>query len=54
MHKNGIVSSKVYDKRNYFNFEIVNFHFLMKMFLAPLPMVYIFCNIFVLREVFLC
>ena len=25
---NGIVSSKIYDKRDDFNFEIVNFHFL--------------------------
>ena len=25
---NGIVSSKIYDKRDYFNFEIVNFPFL--------------------------
>ena len=41
---NGIVSSKIYNKRDDFNFEIVNFHFLMKMFLAPLPIVYIFCN----------
>ena len=26
--KNGIVSSKIYDKQDYFNFEIVNFPFL--------------------------
>ena len=32
------------------NFEIVNFHFLMEMFLAPLPMVYTFSNLFVLQE----
>ena len=25
---NGIISSKIYDKRDYFNFEIVNFPFL--------------------------
>ena len=25
---NGLVSSKIYDKRDYFNFEIVNFPFL--------------------------
>ena len=37
---NGIVSSKIYYKRDDFNFEIVNFHFLMELFLAPLPMVY--------------
>ena len=47
---NGIVSSKICDKPDYFNFEIVNFPFLMEMFLAPLPMVYIFHNLFVLRE----
>ena len=37
-----IVSSKIYDKRDNFNFETVNFYFLMEMFLAPLPMVYLF------------
>ena len=42
---NGIVSSKIYDKRNDFNFEIET-----EKFLAPLPMVYIFCSLFVLRE----
>ena len=47
---NGIVSSKIYDKRGDFNFEIVNFS--MEMFLAPLPMVYIFLSllVFVLQE----
>ena len=45
---NGIVSSKIYDKRDDFNFEIVNF--LMEMFLALLPMVYIFLSLFVLLE----
>ena len=45
---NGIVSSKLYDKRDDFNFEIVNF--LMEMFLALLPMVYIFLSLFVLLE----
>ena len=34
-----IVSSKIYDKRDDFKFEIVNFHFLMEMFLAPLPII---------------
>ena len=43
---NGIVSSKIYDKRDDFNFEIV----LMEMFLALLPMVYIFLSLFVLLE----
>ena len=47
---NGIVSTKIYDKRDDFNFEIVIFHFLMDMFLAPLPMVYTFRNLFVLKE----
>ena len=45
---NGIVSSKIYDKRDDFNFEIVNF--LMEMFLALLPMVYIILSLFVLLE----
>ena len=47
---NGIVSSKIYDKRDDFNFEIVNFPFLDGMFLALLPMVYIFLSLFVLLE----
>ena len=47
---NGIVSSKIYDKWADFKFEIVNFHFLMQMFLALLPMVYIFLSLFVLLE----
>ena len=48
---NGIVSSKIYDKRDDFNFEIVKIsHFLMEMYLAPLPMVYIFLILFVLLE----
>ena len=47
---NGIVSSKIYDKRDDFNFEIVNSHFLMEMFLALLPLVYIFLSLFVLLE----
>ena len=46
---NGIVSSKIYDKRDDFNFEIVNIPFL-EMFLALLPMVYIFLSLFVLLE----
>ena len=37
---NGIVSTKTYDKRDDFNFEIINFHFLMEMSLAPLYMVH--------------
>ena len=47
---NGIVSSKIYDKQDDFNFEIVNFPFLMEMFLALLPMVYMFLSLFVLLE----
>ena len=49
---NGIVSSKIYDKRDDFNFKIVNFPFFyfMEMLLAPLPMVYIFLSLFVLPE----
>ena len=47
---NGIVSSKIYDKRDDFNFEIVISPILMEMFLALLPMVYIFLNLFVLLD----
>ena len=47
---NGIVSSKIYDKRDDFNFEIVKF--LMEMFLSPFPMVYIFRSVFVCENVF--
>ena len=47
---NGIVSSNIYDKQDDFNFEIVNFPFLMEMFLPLLPMVYIFLSLFVLLE----
>ena len=39
---NGIVSSKFYDKRDDFNFEIIFSHFLMEMFLALFPMEYIY------------
>ena len=46
----GIVSTKIYDKRDAINFEIVNFfYFLMEILLAPLPMVYTFRNLFVLQ-----
>ena len=47
---NGIASSKIYDKRDDFDFEIVNFPFLDGDFLAPFPMVYIFLGLFVLPE----
>ena len=49
---NGIVSSKIYDKLDGFNFEIVNFHCLMVMLFAPLPMVYTLCNLFVCESIF--
>ena len=47
---NGIDSTKIYDKRDDFNFEMLILHFLMEMFLAPLPMVYLFRNLFVLQK----
>ena len=47
---NGIVSSKIYDKRDDFNFEIVNFPFFDVDVPCPLPMVYIFLSLFVLLE----
>ena len=43
---NGIVSSKIYDKRDDVNFDIVTFSFWIKMFVSPISMVYIFLNIF--------
>ena len=47
---NDIVSTKIYDKRDDFGFEIVNFPFLMVMFLALHPMESISLNSFVLLE----
>ena len=47
---NGIVSSKIYDKRDDFYFEIVNFPFLDGGVPRPLPMVYIFLSLFGLLE----
>ena len=47
---NGMISTKIYDKRDDLNFEIVIFNFLMEMFLTPHPMVYTFHNLFVLQE----
>ena len=44
---NGIVSSKIYDKRDDFNFEIVKFPFLMEMFLACSPSI----GVYVQRKV---
>ena len=43
---NGIVSSKMYDKRDDFDFETVNFPFLD----GDVPIVYIFLSLFVLLE----
>ena len=46
----GIVSSKIYDKRDDFNFEIiVNWPFLDGDVPRSLPMVYIFLSLFVLQ-----
>ena len=47
---NDIVSTKIYDKRDDFDFEIVNFPFLDVMFLALHPMESISLNSFVLLE----
>ena len=47
---NVIVSSKLYDKRDDFNFEIVNFPFLDGDLSALLPIVYIFLSLYVLLE----
>ena len=47
---NVIVSSKIYDKRDDFNFEIVNFPFLDGD-VSPLPMMNIFRNSFVFARV---
>ena len=41
---NGIVSSKMYDKRDDFNFEIVKFPFLMEMFLARSPSIGVYIS----------
>ena len=47
---NGIVSSKIYNKRDEFNFEIVNFPFLDGDVPRSPSMVYIFLSLFVLLE----
>ena len=47
---NGFVSSKIYDKRDDFDFDIVNFPFWMVTFLVVLLMVYTFCNLLGLLE----
>ena len=46
----GFVKTKIYDKRDDFNFDIVNFLFWMVMFLVRHPMVFIFLNLFDLLE----
>ena len=46
---NDIVSTKIYDKRDDFDFEIVNFPFKMVMFLVLHPMESISLNSFVLH-----
>ena len=47
---NNIVSTKIYDKRDDFDYEIVNFPFLMVMFLVLHPMESISLNLFGLLE----
>ena len=47
---NGFVSSKIYDKRDDFDFNIVNFPFLDGEFLVVLLMVYTFLNLLGLLE----
>ena len=46
---NELVSSKIYDKQDDFNAEIVNFPF-FDGYVSPLPMVCIFRSLFVLRN----
>ena len=46
----GFVKTKIYDKRDDFDFDIVNFPFLVVMFLVRHPMVFIFFNLFDLLE----
>ena len=48
---NGIVSSKIYDKPDGFNFEKYNFPFLDGDVSCTPPMVYTFCNLFVFLRV---
>ena len=47
---NGFVSSKINDKRDDFDFDIVNFLFWMVTFLAVLRMMYTFRNLLGLLE----
>ena len=50
VNNNGIVSSQIYDKRDDFNFEIVNFPFLDGDVPRSPPMVYIYLSLYVLLE----
>ena len=47
---NGLVSSKIYDTGDDFDFDIITFRFWMVTFLAVLQMVYIFRNLLGLIE----
>ena len=47
---NGFVSSKIYDKRDDFDFDIVNFHFWMVTFLLLLLTRFTFLNLYGLLE----
>ena len=46
----GFVNTKIFDKWDEFDFDIVNFPFLDGDFLDQHPMVFIFLNLFVLLE----
>ena len=46
----GFVKTKIYDKRDDFDFDIVNVPFLDVMFLVRHPMVFVFLNLFDLLE----
>ena len=46
----GFVKTKIYDKRDDFDFDIVNFPFLDSVFLVRHPMVFIFLKLFDLLE----
>ena len=42
--------TKIHEKRDDFNFDIVNFLFWMVMFFVRHPMVFIFLNLFILLQ----
>ena len=46
----GFVKTKIYDKRNVFDFDIVNYPFLDRDVTRRHPMVFIFLNLFVLLD----